>query len=84
MLLMISVDFRRRIRTENVFAFTRILVMSSGTESVESGDSGNLGTNGFGDSAVGVFVGDFGDDAGACETDKVVERRRKSEKKKKM
>ncbi|PNX73137.1 hypothetical protein L195_g029035 [Trifolium pratense] len=44
--------------------------MSSGTESVESGDSGNLGTNGFGDSAVGVFVEDFGDDAGACETDK--------------
>jgi hypothetical protein len=54
--------------------------MSSGTE---SGDSGNLGTNGFGDSAVGVFVGDFGDDAGACETDKEVEKRRKSGKKKK-
>jgi hypothetical protein len=53
--------------------------MSSGTE---SGDSGNLGTNGFGDSAVGVFVGDFGDDAGACETDKEVEKRRKSEKRK--
>jgi hypothetical protein len=53
--------------------------MSSGTE---SGDSGNLGTNGFGDSAVGVFVGDFGDDAGACETDKEVENRRKSKNKK--
>lgn len=87
-LLMISVVFRRRIRTENVFAFLRIVVMSSGTESVESGDSGNVGTNDFGDGAVafgvgGVFLGDFGDDSGACEMDNVDEKRRKSEKKKK-
>lgn len=87
-LLMISVVFRRRIRTENVFAFLRIVVMSSGTESVESGDSGNVGTNDFGDGAVafgvgGVFFGDFGDDSGACERDNVDEKRRKSEKKKK-
>lgn len=86
-LLMISVVFRRRIRTENVFAFLRIVVMSSGTESVESGDSGNVGTNDFGDGAVafgvgGVFFGDFGDDSGACERDNVDEKRRKSEKKK--
>ena len=38
MLFMISVVLRRRIRTENIFAFFRILVMSSGTESGESGD----------------------------------------------
>lgn len=47
-----------------------------------------MGTNGFGDGAVafgvgGVFVGDFGDAAGAGEMDNVVEKRRKSEKEKK-
>nr|AFK34961.1 unknown [Lotus japonicus] len=38
MLFMISVVFRRRIRTEKILAFLRILVMSSGVESEESGD----------------------------------------------
>ncbi|KAK7404708.1 hypothetical protein VNO78_05667 [Psophocarpus tetragonolobus] len=38
MLFIIYVVFRSRIRTENIFAFFRILEMSSGTESGESGD----------------------------------------------
>ncbi|KAF1897465.1 hypothetical protein Lal_00035171 [Lupinus albus] len=81
MLFIISVVFSNRISTENILAFLRILVMSSGTESEESG------TNGFGDSAAalgveGVFAGAFG--AGAGEMAKVVEENsRKSEKEKK-
>ena len=89
MLFMISVVFRRRIRTENILAFLRILVMSSGTESDESGDEGNVGTNGFGEGAVtfgggAAFAGAaFGAAAGAGEMAKVVEENsRKREKEK--
>lgn len=70
MLFMISVVFKRRVRTVNDLAFFRILVMSSGVESEESGESGNVGTNGFDVGAVAFGAGAafgvaFGEAAGA-------------------
>ncbi|RYR42853.1 hypothetical protein Ahy_A08g039295 [Arachis hypogaea] len=55
MLLIISVLFSSLVRTLNVFAFLRILPMSSGAESEESGESGNVGTNGFDDVGAEAF-----------------------------
>ena len=59
--------------------------MSSGTESDESGDEGNVGTNGFGEGAVtfGGGAAFAGAAAGAGEMAKVVEENsRKREKEK--